>query len=69
MRDNEIRIECLRKVIYPSLEMREGFWSVIARLVAMESQFLVCTLKRLDWTALNYDEFIDYFKYREVKKT
>lgn len=31
-------------------------------VVALESHFLVRELGRLDWTALNYNEFIDSFK-------
>lgn len=38
-------------------------------VVAMESHFLVLALKRLDCTALNYYECIDWFKSAEQWKT
>lgn len=38
-------------------------------VVELESHFLGCELRRLDWTALNYNEFIDQFKSAAMWKT
>lgn len=56
---NEIRIECKGKVIHFLLKEERLTACNSSAVVTVETNFLVLKLKRPDWTALNYYEFID----------